>query len=296
MVATARDFDKTLREMANQPNQMQADYWNGIGGTQWVNRKERFDSQLGTFIPLIVDSLELRPNDAVLDIGCGTGALTRALADKVPDGSALGLDISEAMIEDALASRGERTNLDFQIADIQTASHPGIAPRAIASRFGVMFFSQPTKAFENLASWAAPEAELCFVCWQSPQLNPWIGLPGELAEPFIGAPPALEPGQPSPFAFADPNLIASILSTSGWTEQAIHAVKTHLYIGGPGSLDQTVEFVLGGTSLAIGMREADPESVAKATDAVHAGLAPYHDGIGVRMDCAIWLVRATKAG
>lgn len=44
----------------------------------------------------------LRPGLAVLDVGCGTGAITRGIAEAVaPGGRAVGLDVNAGMIESA---------------------------------------------------------------------------------------------------------------------------------------------------------------------------------------------------
>ncbi|HSZ68887.1 MAG TPA: methyltransferase domain-containing protein [Solirubrobacteraceae bacterium] len=61
----------------------------------------------------------LRPGMAVLDVGCGTGAITAGIAQAVgPDGRVLGVDVSESLIARA-RERCERTpNLTFELADV----------------------------------------------------------------------------------------------------------------------------------------------------------------------------------
>jgi trans-aconitate methyltransferase len=50
--------------------------------------------------------LPLRPTDRVLDLGCGSGDFTRAVADLVPDGHVLGLDGSAALLDEARSVAG----------------------------------------------------------------------------------------------------------------------------------------------------------------------------------------------
>ena len=64
----------------------------------------------------IIAELELRGDEAILDLGCGDGVLTAQLADRVPQGRVLGVDGSPGMIE--TASRLARPNLQFQLLDI----------------------------------------------------------------------------------------------------------------------------------------------------------------------------------
>jgi len=64
----------------------------------------------------IVEALPLRGDERILDLGCGTGVVTRALADRVPRGFVLGIDNSRSMLE--VASAHTRTNLAFALLDI----------------------------------------------------------------------------------------------------------------------------------------------------------------------------------
>ncbi len=64
----------------------------------------------------LIAELGLRGSERVLDLGCGDGALTRQIAEIVPEGNVLGLDASQGMIDAALPK--ERSNLRFRRLDI----------------------------------------------------------------------------------------------------------------------------------------------------------------------------------
>jgi ubiquinone/menaquinone biosynthesis methyltransferase len=68
----------------------------------------------------LVDMLSLKGNESVLDLACGTGDITFAVAEKLPNGKAQGLDITKEMIELADAKRTSRNaaNVSFQVGDI----------------------------------------------------------------------------------------------------------------------------------------------------------------------------------
>ncbi len=59
----------------------------------------------------VADELELRPGEAVLDIACGHGNFTAAIAERVHPGLVIGLDISRAMLDEAVKRIG-RQDLD----------------------------------------------------------------------------------------------------------------------------------------------------------------------------------------
>jgi trans-aconitate 2-methyltransferase len=49
----------------------------------------------------VLDRLPLRGDETVLDLGCGTGRVTAQLLERLPEGRAIGVDGSEAMIAEA---------------------------------------------------------------------------------------------------------------------------------------------------------------------------------------------------
>ena len=65
--------------------------------------------------------IRVRPGLHVLDLGCGTGRLTRSLAERLPQSDVLGIDSSAEMLarSESLAAREGRFNLRFELAEIQ---------------------------------------------------------------------------------------------------------------------------------------------------------------------------------
>ena len=70
-----------------------------------------------------IKNLHLQGNEYVLDIGCGDGRITTEIAQQVPNGHVLGIDISENMINEAKKSFGDIHNLEFQCDDAIAFTH-----------------------------------------------------------------------------------------------------------------------------------------------------------------------------
>src|SRR5205085_5408254 len=126
-----------------------------------------------------MDAANLGSADSVLDVGCGCGSTTLALARRVgSSGRALGIDISAPMLEVARRRAREEglSNASFEQADAQVHAFRQEFD-VLYSRFGVMFFDDPPLAFKNLHGAMRAGGRLAFVCWQALHKNPWMSVP-----------------------------------------------------------------------------------------------------------------------
>src|SRR4051794_12784367 len=59
----------------------------------------------------VMERLELRGDETILDAGCGSGRLTQLLMERVPDGRVIGVDASASMIDAARERLGDAAEL-----------------------------------------------------------------------------------------------------------------------------------------------------------------------------------------
>jgi SAM-dependent methyltransferase len=279
------------------PNAEQISYWNEQAGPKWVARQALLDEQIA---PLGLEAMQragVAPGERVLDVGCGCGETTLQLAEKVgPQGSVTGIDISAPMLARARARAAERglSAIRFLDADAQVAALPREAFDLVFSRFGVMFFADPVRAFANLRTGLAPGGRVGFVCWQGLRENPWIAVPLFAAARHVALPAPPAPGAPGPFSFADPERVRGILEGAGFAKLAIEPLVGELTLGGArGDLAQAVDFLLEMGPLAAALRETPGEERARVAEAVRAAIAPHRTADGVRLGYAAWIVRAS---
>ena len=277
------------------PNAEQIKYWNETAAPKWVEYQAVLDTQLEELGRLTMERARLVPGERVLDVGCGCGATTRALAARVgARGSAHGVDISAPMLARAaeLTRAAGVGNVRFTNADAQTyAFEPGGAD-VLFSRFGVMFFTDPPAAFTNLRRALRPGGRVAFVCWQPLPENPWLLVPLGAAAQHIPLPPPPASGAPGPFAFGDRDRVRAILTQAGFGDAAFEDVRVTLGVGG-GGLEDAVRFLLEGVGPTTqALREADPALRPRVYAAVREALAPYETPAGIRMPSAAWIVTA----
>lgn len=202
------------------PNAQQIEYWNGEAAQTWVKQADALDLMLKDVSAALLDRAALRAGQRVLDIGCGSGAVTLTAQECVGDaGQAIGLDISRPLLTNAeRRAQARKSRAVFVEADASTWK-PDVPADAIVSRFGVMFFDDPVAAFANIFHAIKPGGALTFACWRSPKENDMgSGLMKATSHLFALPETKPDPTAPGPFAFAEQSYVESILSQTGWRD------------------------------------------------------------------------------
>jgi hypothetical protein len=95
------------------------------------------------------------------------------------------------------------------------------------------------------------------------------------------------------FALADPDRLRGILADAGWSAVNATPVNTSMLVGGGGTVEESVEFLRGGSMARAVLANADPLTEQRALASVRSALVPYADSEGVHLDAAVWIVRAS---
>lgn len=285
--------------MTESANQEQREYWNGSDSHEWIVEADRYDAMLAPYGETVLDAAELTGGEHVLDVGCGGGATTLGAAARVGasdgdgDGDAVGFDISAPMLEVARTRASARgiSNARFMLGDAQTDALGGPYDIAI-SRFGIMFFADPVAAFANLRSALAPGGRVALLCWRPMLDNEWIVVPTAAALEHVPPPEPPPPNSPGPFRFGEEGSLGAALAAAGFTEVTSDAVDGPMLVGGPGSFDDAYDFLKGSGITRRVLSDAPDEAKTQAFAAMRDALLPFATDEGVRMNGAMWLVRA----
>lgn len=274
-------------------NSDQIEYWNGQSGERWRDEAAALDTLLDPFVGSIIAALPRVVTGQILDVGCGSGALSLELAHQFGGARVTGVDVSKPMLSLARErGAGKTGRVEFVESDAtEFSSHTPFD--ALVSRFGVMFFSDPTATFEHLRRQMRNNAPLSFACWRAANENEWVMLPFQAALSFLDSPPATpKPRLPGPFAFAESDYVQQVLNTAGWKNVLVEAWDRKLTMPGS-SLDETAEFTLTIGPLARLIAEQNIDRSALKAEIIEKLRSKLNAESQVQLEAAAWIVTAT---
>ncbi len=121
----------------------------------------------------VLARLDLRGDETVLDAGCGSGRVSRLVAERIPDGRLIGVDASPSMIAEArrnLAELGDRMELvtsDLVELDLEEAAD------AAFSNATFHWVSDHERLFRRLAAALRPSGPLEAQCGGEGNVAEW---------------------------------------------------------------------------------------------------------------------------
>lgn len=271
-----------------------AGLWNGPAGHAWVESQALLDRLFLPFQELLIAEIAIGSASRVLDIGCGTGAVSLAASRRVgAQGRCLGIDISEPMIAMArVRAEQEASSARYVVADAQTYDFEPGGFDLLLSRFGVMFFDDPVAAHANLRRAAGPGAELRCIAWRGAAENPFMTVAERAAAPLLPELPARRADGPGQFAFADAERVRNILQDSGWTGIDIAPIDVDCAL----PERELVPYLSRLGPVGLSLRGADEPTRTRVIETVRNAFEPYVYGGTVRFTAACWMLRARAAG
>ena len=276
--------------------------WDGVLFDRWLKYRHIYVGGLANHGD---EALRLFPPQTgwrVLDVGCGLGDTTQAIAHAVgPTGEAVGVDAAARMVEIA---RGETAdagidNARFDVADVQL-DPLGDSYDMAFSRMGTMFFASPVAALRNVRSALRPGARLVMVVWRRREDNPWVWEAQQVVERLLGRPeehdePTCGPG---PFSMANADTVSDQLAYAGFTAPTFRRCDLPILLGK--DVEEALEVALAlGPAAEIVRLWGD--RMAHRHDEVRAALREVISGFAredgtVHAMASTWIVSATNPG
>lgn len=206
-------------------NDDQHEFWNKGIGQKWVKEDNSMNERFTILTKEFFKRAKIEKGDKVLDIGCGSG-ITSFETSKIlgNDGYVLGADISKILLDLAEKNYSNIKNLEFKYCDVQNYEFEKNSFSKVISRFGVMFFENPIKAFKNINNAIQDGGSLHFVCWTNVMENEFFTAAANIIIRHLdrGFPELTR--APGPFAFSEKKYVKEILNAAGFENIKVEKV------------------------------------------------------------------------
>ena len=227
-------------------NDDQHEFWNKGIGQKWVKEDNSMNERFTILTKEFFKRAKIEKGDKVLDIGCG-GGITSFETSKIlgNDGYVLGADISKILLDLAVKNYSNIKNLEFKYCDVQNYEFEKNSFSKVISRFGVMFFENPIKAFKNINNAIQDGGSLYFVCWTNVMENEFFTAAANIIIRHLdrGFPELTR--APGPFAFSEKKYVKQILNAAGFENIKVEKVYTLISTNDSAEKDGNLLFNIG---------------------------------------------------
>jgi SAM-dependent methyltransferase len=202
------------------------DNWNRFSGN-WADEHEFLAATTGVVGERMLDRLDPRPGETMLELAAGTGDTGFRIAGRLgDDGRLLMTDFAQGMV-DVARRRGEEqgvSNVDYRVLDAERMDLDDDSFDGVACRFGYMLMGDPARALAETRRVLREGGRLVFAVWAAPDRNLWAAIAG-MTMVEMGHMPPPEPGRPSMFAMADPQRITELVTGAGFSAPEVEQVE-----------------------------------------------------------------------
>ncbi|HTD99171.1 MAG TPA: methyltransferase domain-containing protein [Mucilaginibacter sp.] len=214
-----------MEPQLEQIREQQKQSWNKFspGWKKWDTLVMKF---MRPMADAIIDHLQLKSTDHVLDIAAGTGEPGLTIAGLVKEGTVVGTDLSDKMLLIADANAAERglKNYTTKAADVCELPFEDNTFDAISCRMGFMFFPDMQLAANEMYRVLKPGGRIATSVWAGPDQNFWVTSIMGVISKYVEMPPPV-PGAPGMFRCGKPGLIADLFARSGFKNVAEQSIK-----------------------------------------------------------------------
>ena len=280
--------------VTDEANSGQREFWNSSFGEKWITFEDDLETLHAPMTEPLLARAAIGPGMRVLDVGCGSGSVVRRAAELAGTGGEVtGVDISEVLLSTARATAGEegKARVAYVLADAQTHAFAPASFDRFISRMGVMFFADPVAALTNLLRAARPGASLTAVVWRRGEVNPWFGIPTEIAIRHLG-PIEVDPNAPGPLAFANADRTLALLATAGWEEASADPLSILLETRGTAAEAAASVGSLGPAARIMAAKGATAAQTAAIVADIATGFSQFETFHGLRVPVTMTLLSA----
>lgn len=225
----------------------------------------------------------------VLETAAGTGAVTRALHEALPDAEIIATDLNQPML-DVNAARIGSGGVQFIKADAQELPFGDATFDLVLCQFGSMFFPDKVRGHSEARRVLKDGGHYLLAIWDKIDRNPLTAVTQQvLIDAFPDDPPLFM--REGPFGYSDPRRIESDLHDAGLDTVAIETVE--MRSRSPSAHDAATALCYG-TPMGTELDDREPGSLERVFPLVEQALGQFEGPDGIDAPMSAHIITATR--
>ena len=202
--------------------------WSAVSDS-WAQHASFVDTRARHVTEWMISATTPTPGDRVLELACGPGALTLAVAPIVDPGQVVASDVADEMVDVAVARAHSLglSNVHGRRLDLEDFDEHGDSFDVVYCRDGLQFALDPQRATHELARVLRPSGRAAIALWADRDRNPWLGLVLDTVSEQLGV-PVPPPGVPGPFSLGDATRARGLFDTAGLADVRLEELAVPL--------------------------------------------------------------------
>jgi len=192
--------------------------WSTVAGS-WTEHADFIDARGQVVTDWLLAATAPTAGDRVLELACGPGAVTLAVAGLVDPGEVVASDVAVEMVDTAVARAHAHgsSNVHGRRLDIEAIAEPDATFDIVYCRDGLQFALDPARAVAEIARVTKPGGRVAVAVWAERDRNPWLGLVLDVLSEQLGQ-PVPPPGIPGPFSLGDATVLERLFTDAGFAD------------------------------------------------------------------------------
>ncbi len=281
-----------METQLNEIREQQKATWNKFspGWKKWDDFTMKFLQPMGD---AIIAGLNIKEDDIVLDVACGTGEPGLTIAAMATKGKVTGTDVADQMLAIARenAERKQIKNFDTKTCDVCELPFDENTFTKISCRMGFMFFPDMQLASDEMYRVLKPGGKMATSVWAGPENNVWVTAIMGIINKNMQLPPP-PPGAPGMFRCAAPGFVKTLMEKSGFKN-----VNEKL-ISGKVAYDNFEHFweMMNEVAAPVvgALSKADDDMKEKIKEEVKQLSEKYKTDKGLLLDYGSWVITGDK--
>lgn len=267
------------------------EFWLQDGGAPEIYERYLVPAIFAVWADTLIERAAVQPGARVLDIACGTGAVTRRAAEHVgPTGSVTGLDLNAGMLAVARGvAEAAGARITWHECDVAAMPFEEGAFDVALCQHGFQYFPDKLAALREIHRALAPGGQVALVVWRAIGYSPGFVALGDVVERHLGAEAAA--AARSPFSFSEAEPLRAVIAGAGFHAVTVDACTDMVRFPSPREFARRYAT---GSPLAGHLTKMDSATQEALVRDVGAALQPYitRDGLIFPIEAHIALARA----